>query len=126
MTVGHELDKYSQDVAKACEVCVMETGDEMVKELQKVKSSSFSGKYTRPWKKFPRAWTFTFRSGTVGTVQGTVHLKKPMYRIGHLLENEHKARDGGTTLGSHFIERISEEYAKRYEKKMIELIGKIV
>lgn len=126
MVVGQELDKYSQDVAKACEVCVQETGDDMVKELKKVKSSSFSGDYTRGWKKFPRAWTFTFRSGNVGAVQGTVHLKKPMYRIGHLLEFEHKQRDGGKTQGSHFIEPISKEFAKRYEEKMIELIGKVV
>lgn len=124
MIVGQELDQWSQDVAKACYVCTDETLQDMVDELKTIKSSSFSGKYTRPWKKFPRAWTYEIKQKSWGSVKGTVHLKKPMYRIGHLLEKEHASRNGGRTVsGSHFIEKTAQKYEKVYEEKMIDMIG---
>lgn len=126
VAVGQELDKYSQEVAVACKACVDETMDSMVDELKGVRSSRFAGKYTRPWKKFPRAWTSKSKQVTSGRVEGVVYLKAPKYRIGHLLENEHKSRDGGVTQGSHFIEKIADKWEKLYQERMMEMIGKVV
>ena len=126
LAVGQTLDEYSVEVSKACKLCVDETVEEIVDDLKGVTSSAFSGRYTRPWKKFPRAWTSKTLQHNSGYVEGVVHLKKPYYRIGHLLENEHKSRDGGTTRGSHFIEKIVTKFETRYQQKMIDLIGKVV
>lgn len=126
MVVGQALREYSDDVAEACKICTDETLRDCVEELKTVKASSFVGKYTRPWKKFPKAWTYTLKQMSWGEVRGTVHLKKPMYRIGHLLEKDHASRSGGRVRGSHFIEPIAEKYEKKYEERMKKMIGVIV
>lgn len=71
-----------------------------------------------------------------GRVEGTVHLKKPYYRIGHLLEFGHAVENGGrtpiaegkktTVEGDDFIRPIAEKYEKQYEQKMKEMIGVVV
>ena len=96
----------------------------MVKALKKVKSGK--GKYSRPWKKFPRAWTKEIKQLSWGAVRGTVHLKKPMYRIGHLLEFPHATRGGGRFEGNDFIRPIAERYEEMYVKKMMDMLGKVV
>lgn len=127
VVVGQELEKYSAEVAVACKACVDETMDSMVDELKGVRSSRFAGKYTRPWKKFPRAWTSKSKQVTSGRVEGVVYLKAPKYRIGHLLENEHSNRSHtGSVKGSHFIEEIANKWEKLYQERMMEMIGKVV
>ena len=115
--VGRLLNEYSSDVAVACKVCVEETASDMVDELKQFNK----GKHD--WKKFPKAWTYTIQQLSWGEVRGTVHLKKPMYRIGHLLEFEHASRNGGRVKGYHFIEPIANECNEEFEQKLIEMIG---
>lgn len=133
INVGRLLREYSDEVAVACKVCTEETASNMVDELKTYNV----GKHTkRKWKKFPRAWTYTLKQHADGRVEGTVHLKKPYYRIGHLLEFGHAVENGGRTPiaegkktsveGDDFIRPIAEKYEKQYEQKMKEMIGVVV
>ena len=122
IAVGQLLDQYSEDARLACRIATEETTDEMVKELKAVKS----GHTGKPWKKFPRAWTKEIKQLSWGAVRGTVHLKKPMYRIGHLLEFDHAARNGGRVAGDNFIAPIAERYEAKYVEKMKDMLGKVV
>lgn len=131
--VGQALREYSDDVAKACYVCAEETASDIVDELKTYNVGKHTG---HTWKKFPRAWTYTMKQMSWGEVRGTVHLKKPMYRIGHLLEFGHAVRNGGRTpikagkktdvKGDQFIEPIAVKYEEIYSKKMEDIIGAVV
>ena len=117
------LEEYSDEVTKVCHECTEDTAEKMVKELKKVKSGK--GKYSRPWKKFPMAWTKTIETKAWGSIEATVHLKKPHYRIGHLLEFGHANRDGGRTEGNNFIAPIATTYEEKYVEEMERKIGEI-
>lgn len=127
--VGKLLNEYSKEVAEASAECTEQTASEMVDELK----TKNKGKHT--WKKFPRYWTYRLDSKSTGEVTATVHLKKPMYRIGHLLEFGHAVRNGGRTPiksgkktfveGYGFIEPVATKYEGVYEQKMKDMIGGI-
>ncbi|MBR3124099.1 MAG: HK97 gp10 family phage protein [Mogibacterium sp.] len=115
ITVSKFLDEYSDDVSKAVYVCADEATANARDKLRN--AGDFKGK------KFRKAWTRTIRQKSFGAVDATVHLKKPYYRIGHLLEFEHASRNGGRVRGYHFIEPIANECNEEFEQKLIEMIG---
>lgn len=115
IAVNEFLDEYSDDVAKAVYVCA---DDATRNARDKLKSAGdFKGT------KFRKAWTRTIKQKSFGAVEAAVHLKAPMYRIGHLLEFEHASRNGGRVRGYHFIEPIANECNEEFEQKLIEMIG---
>lgn len=115
IVVGSVLDEYSSDVSKAVYVCADEVTSEAVDKLKT--AGSFNGK------KFRRAWTRKLLQRNSGAIEATVHLKSPMYRIGHLLEFDHASRNGGRVGGFHFIEPIANEANEEFERKLVEWIG---
>ena len=117
--VAELLDEYSEEVTKVCHECTEETAEKMVKELK----TKRSGK--KPWKKFPRGWTKTIETKAWGSIEATVHLKKPHYRIGHLLEFGHAKRNGGRVQGFNFIAPVATEYENKYVEEMEKKIGAI-
>lgn len=116
VVVGDVLKEYSEDVSDA----VYESADEVSQEaVNTLKGAGSSG-----WKKFPKAWTRKLKRKSLGAVEATVHLKAPMYRIGHLLEFDHASRGGGRTVGGfHFIEPVADDVAEDFEDKIIQKIG---
>ena len=115
IAVHDYLDEYSDDVAKAVYVCA---DDATRNARDKLKSAGdFKGTKSRT------AWTRTIKQKSFGAVEAAVHLKKPYYRIGHLLEFEHASRNGGRVKGYHFIEPIANECNEEFEQKLIEMIG---
>ena len=122
VVVAGMLDQYSQDVATGCWVVVNEVTENAVEKLKH--AGDFKGK------KFRRAWKRTVKQYESGRVEADVHLKKPYYRIGHLLEHGHAIMVGGRKVGDttafKFIKPVEEDAIKEYEEKMIELIGKVV
>lgn len=115
IAVSKFLDEYSDDVSKAVYVCADEATSNARDKLRN--AGDFKGT------KFRKAWTRTIRQKSFGAVEAAVHLKKPFYRIGHLLEFEHASRNGGRVRGYHFIEPIANECNEEFEQKLIEMIG---
>lgn len=122
IVVGEALRDLEQDVSKAMYVAADEATSNAVDKLRATYASN-GGRYSKPWKKFPKAWTRTLIQKSWGAVDAKVHLKKPMYRIGHLLEFEHASRNGGRVGGANFIKPIAEETAEEFERKLIDMIG---
>ena len=99
------LDDYNEEVADIVSECTEQTAEDTVKKLKNAGEPH--------WKKFRRSWTKTVTKKRLVT-EATVHLKKPHYRIGHLLEFGHANRDGGRTQGYHFIEPVANEMEQKY------------
>lgn len=115
LVVGNIIEEYSSDVSKAVYVVADEVSENAVSKLKG--AGAFKGK------KFRRAWTRKLVQKSTGATEATVHLKSPMYRIGHLLEFDHASRNGGRVGGFHFIEPIANDAAEEFEEKLIEMIG---
>ena len=116
VVVGDVLKEYSEDVSDVVYESADEVSDEAVRKLK--------GAGSPDWKKFPKAWTRKLKRKTLGAVEATVHLKSPMYRIGHLLEFDHASRGGGRTVdGFHFIEPVANDVAVDFEDKIVQKIG---
>ena len=115
--VGELLQEYSEDVADA----VYESANTVSKDaVKRLKSSG-----EPDWKKFPKAWTSKLTRKAWGSVEATVYLKAPMYRIGHLLEFGHASRNGGWVDGFDFIRPVAEDSAEEFEETIIKKIGEV-
>ena len=115
IAVNDYLDEYSSDVSTAVYVCADEATTNARDKLRT--AGDFKGT------KFRRAWAQKISQKSWGAVEATVYLKKPMYRIGHLLEFDHASRNGGRVSGYHFIEPIANECNEEFEQKLIDMIG---
>lgn len=120
--VGGLLKDYEQDIGMACYEVINEVTSNAVAKLKT--AGSFKGR------KFRKAWTRTVKQHTSGYVEAYVHLKKPYYRIGHLLEHGHAIVTGGRKVGDatafRFIKPVANEAEEEYTRKMIDMIGKVV
>ena len=105
------LDEYGDEAAEIVSECAEDIADKTVKQLKSAGQSH--------WKKFNRAWMKTVTKKRLRT-EVTVHVRKPHYRIGHLLEFGHANRDGGRTQGYHFIEPVATEMEKEFVETLEE------
>ena len=96
---------YSSDVVDAAG---QEVSEDIVKEL-KATSPELSGKYIKAWK-----YTRT------GYCQYKIHVKKPHYRLTHLLEKGHALRNGGRSKADPHIAPTEKRYIARFEEKVKE------
>lgn len=114
--VGQALKEYEADVSKAM---LSATEDAMSEAMELLQNAG-----EPHWKKFNKSWKKTVTQNSRGLVEGYVHLKKPYYRIGHLLEFDHASRNGGRTVsGFHFIQPIAEKVPEIFEEKFKHLMG---
>lgn len=96
---------YSSDVVDAAG---QEVSEDMVKELEAT-SPELSGKYKK-------AWTYT----RTGFCSYKIHVKKPHYRLTHLLEKGHALRGGGRSKAIVHIAPVEREYVTKFEEKVKE------
>ena len=96
---------YASDVVDAAG---QEVSEEMVEKL-KVTSPKLSGKYAKHW-------TYT----RTGYCSYKIHVKKPHYRLTHLLENSHALRNGGRSKAIPHIGPVEKEYVEKFRNKVKE------
>lgn len=111
------LDEYNADVAKGMQVIADECANEAVEQLKS--AGSFKGK------KYRKAWTSDPTDRGRYAHSTVVHLKKPHYRLAHLLEFGHAKQNGGRTRAFIHIQPIADEMTKKYEKRIEEMFGRI-
>ena len=111
------LEEYSADLSKGMELVAKECGEEAVEKLKV--AGDFKGK------KYRKAWTYDYMYDSRYRKNIIVHLKKPYYRIGHLLEFGHAKQNGGRTRAFVHIKPIADEMVKKYEKGIEEMFGRL-
>lgn len=112
------IDSILKDCDKATSTAMFKATDETLDEAVEMLKNAGQSR----WKKFNRAWKKTIRRNSRGKVEGYAHLKKPYYRIGHLLEFEHASRNGGRVKGFNFIAPVYEKVADMYEEKLTQMV----
>lgn len=54
------------------------------------------------------------------------YVRSPNYRLTHLLEKDHKARNGHTVSGRHFIQNALDEVLPEYEADLIDALARSI
>lgn len=121
-TINTMLDEYDADLNDVLSEVAEECAKETAQDLKAVASNPKTGK---PWKKYSKAWTADEQTVARGLRSWVVHLKKPYYRIGHLLEFGHAKRDGGRVDGYPHIEPIEQKAATKFEQSVKEKANRI-
>lgn len=108
------LEEYNADVTQEMQEIAKDCAKEAVEQLKT--AGDFGGK------KYRKAWTSEpFASGRYAK-SVVVHLKKPFYRIGHLLEFGHAKRNGGRVRAFEHIKPVADRMTKEYEERIMEKI----
>ena len=116
VAVSDIIEDYADAVNAGIDEAIEEVADHAVDKLKT--AGDFNGT------KFRRAWTKTVETSRTGISKVTVHLRKPYYRIGHLLEFGHATRNGGRTRAFNFIAPVAQEAEKELETKIAEKVKK--
>ena len=112
--VMRELEKYQDTTYEAMEKAVKETEKETVEELKDT-SPKQTGDYAKNWgAKKNVEFSGSSRFGM------TVCVKKPEYRLTHLLEKGHQSRNGGRVPGQPHIKKAEEHAIKKLEERILE------
>jgi hypothetical protein len=114
--IQQELEIYSEEVTDA----VNQAAEEACKDLVK------KTKATAPVKTgdFKRHITYTPINMANGAKRFVWHVKKPDYRLTHLLVHGHVKKNGGRTKGDPFLQNALDQVLPEYEKNVEEAIQK--
>ncbi len=109
-----ELKKYTMYVAQRVKDAADETANELLTNIRR-EAPKRTGKYKR-------AMSIKTKSETAYEKRNIWYVKKPRYRLTHLLENGHRNRNSGFTRAYPHI-RDKEQAAKElFEEKVKEII----
>ena len=112
--ITNGLAEYSQDVVRGVNVSSERVGQAAVKKL-KATSPKKSGKYRKAWK--------LKTEPAVGQPnRQIIHVKKPHYRLTHLLEHGHAKAGGGRVEGKPHIGPVEKEVIKEFMEEVVEVI----
>ncbi len=114
------FDEFSLNVEEAVENGVMKCGREVNKVItETAKNSNFGGTG-----KYIKAFTIT-KAGEKYNPKCIWHVKKPFFRLTHLLENGHTTRSGGRTRAFPHVSKgaeFAQQNAQKYIREEIEKI----
>ncbi len=109
-TIQKITKEYGEHAKRVLEESADIAADEAVKTLKST-SPKRSGKYAKSWAKKAE---LTVSGGP----KRIVHVKKPHFRLTHLLEYGHATRSGGRTRAFPHIKPAEQEAIKRYEEEL--------
>lgn len=110
------LNTYARTIVDGIEKAAEETVKEMVKRTKKRPTTKLSrGKYARSIASQVGENTITARSRVW-------YVKKPRYRLAHLLNNGHAVRGGGRVSGDKHVTRAAETAMRDFETRVAEVI----
>lgn len=117
-----QLEEITKDFNKEVFEILDKAAEETAKEIKENLRSAggfkdISGKYRK-------SWTFTKEKTSLGLTKYVVHVKKPHFRLTHLLEFGHATRDGGRTRAFPHIETAEKNAQKLFEEKVIDKLDK--
>ena len=111
-----QLNSYSESIANGVQEAAVLTAEEMVQRTKQRQTTKYSrGKYAR---------AIAHREGerTIHRRSQIWYVKKPHYRLAHLLNNGHRTRSGGTVRGDMHVTRAAEEAKVNFERRVEEVI----
>ena len=114
--VSEGLNAYSRTIVDGVEKAAEESVKEMVKRTKQRPTTKLSrGKYARSIASQVGENTITARSRIW-------YVKKPRYRLTHLLNNGHAVRGGGRVSGDQHVTRAAETAMRDFESRVVEVI----
>ena len=112
--ISKSLKDFSQDVVEMVDISSEKIGKEAVKQ-RKTTSPKESGGYGK-------AWTVK-TEGTFGQPKNRiVHVRKPHYRLTHLLEYGHALKGGGRTEAQPHIKPAEDMVIQEFQREVREAI----
>ena len=109
-----QLTSFEQHVREGVKRAVDETMDEMVKETKSA-AQVRTGRYKRKI-------SATVDENTLMTYSKVWHVKKPDYRLAHLLDKGHALRDGGRYGGNQHVRSAENRAVENFQRKIEEVI----
>ena len=112
------LDEYHSDVLEGVNKASEDTAKKLVKLT---KDTAPRGRRKKYW----RYITYSEDTRNVGKFSGKTyiwHVKKPEYRLTHLLVHGHATRNGGRTRPNPFLHNAVDAVTPEYEAKIVEAI----
>jgi hypothetical protein len=112
--IANELATYSQDVVEKVDTSSDKVGKAAVRKLKQI-SPKKSGDYAK-------SWTMKTQSEVGQPNKRIIHVKKPHYRLTHLLEFGHAKVGGGRVPGKPHIRPVEEEVIREFTREVEEAI----
>lgn len=109
-----QLNTFEKNVREGVKRAVDETMDEMVKDTKST-AQSRTGRYKRKI-------SATVGENTLMTYSKVWHVKKPDYRLAHLLDKGHALRNGGRYGGNQHVASAEHRAVENFQRKIEEVI----
>lgn len=116
-TVNKILQDYGNEISDGAAEAAQAEAKETVKQLKTTSPKNENGSK----RGYAKTWKFKFERNRLGSFVATVHNEKN-YRLTHLLENGHLARNGKWVKGNEHIHPAELDAIAKFEKKIKELI----
>lgn len=114
--ISVKLDTFAKAVSDGVEKAAETTVKEMVQQTKQRRTTKLSrGKYARSIASQVGESTLTARSRIW-------YVKKPRYRLTHLLNNGHAVRGGGRVSGDQHVTRATEKAMTNFENRVREVV----
>lgn len=112
--IAEGLKEYSQDVVEKVNISSEHIGKEAVKKLK--------GTSPKKYGDYAKSWTMKTEPEVGQPNKRIIHVKKPHYRLTHLLENGHVKANGGRVEAIPHIRPAEQEVIKQFTQEVEEAI----
>lgn len=109
-----QLNTFETNVREGVKKAVDESMDEMVRETKST-AQVRTGRYKRKI-------SATVGENTLMTYSKVWHVKKPDYRLAHLLDKGHGLRNGGRYAGNEHVIHAANHATESFQRKLEEVI----